>query len=43
MGKFRPILMELSAWNIFSFLDDDLSKCQGILTKLSICIDIKEI
>ena len=28
---------------IFLFSDDYLSKCQGILTKLGICIDIKEI
>ena len=45
MGKFRQILTELSAPDtpIFSFLDDNLSKCQGILTKLSTCIDMKEI
>ena len=43
MGKFRQILMELSARDMFSFPEDDLSKCQGILTKLGICIDIKEI
>ena len=28
---------------IFSFQDNNLSKCQGILTKLDTCIDIKEI
>ena len=28
---------------IFSFLDDNLSKCLGILTKLGTCIDMKEI
>ena len=28
---------------IFSFPDDNLSKCQGILTKLNVCIDMKEI
>ena len=28
---------------IFSFLADNLCKCQGILTKLGTCIDIKEI
>ena len=28
---------------IFTFPDDNLSKCQGILTKLGACIDIKEI
>ena len=45
MGKFRQILMALSARDtpIFSFTDDNLSKCQGILTKLCTCIDIKEI
>ena len=45
MGKFRQILTELSAQDtpIFSFMDDDLCKCQGILTKLGTCIDIKEI
>ena len=36
MGKFRQILTEYSARDtpIFSFLNDNLSKCQGILTKL---------
>ena len=45
MGKFYQIFTELSAWDtpIFSFPDDNLSKYQGILTKLAICIDIKEI
>ena len=45
MGEFRQILMELSArdMSIFSFPDDNLCKCQGILTKLGTCIDIKEI
>ena len=28
---------------IFSFLQDKFSNCQGILTKIGICIDIKEI
>ena len=28
---------------IFSFPDNNLCKCQGILTKLCRCIDIKEI
>ena len=28
---------------IFSFTDDNLCKCQGILNNLSTCIDIKEI
>ena len=39
----RQILTELSARDIFSFPDDNLSKYQGILTKLGTCIDIKEI
>ena len=45
MGKFRQIFTELSARDmpIFSFLDYNLSKYQGIFTKLAICIDIKEI
>ena len=45
MGKFRQILTELSAQDtpIFSFLDDNLCKFQGILNKLHTCIDIKEI
>ena len=45
MGKFGQILTEFSAQDmpIFSFPDDNLSKCQGILTKLGTCIDIKEI
>ena len=40
MGRFRQILTELSAPDmpIFSFPDDNFSKCQGILT-----IDMKEI
>ena len=44
-GKFLQILMELSARDtpIFSFPDDNLSKCQGILTKLGTCNDMKEI
>ena len=29
--------------SIFSFLDDNLSKCQWIFTKLDVCIDIVEI
>ena len=38
-------LTELSAQDmpIFLFPGDNLSKCQGILTKLGTCIDIKEI
>ena len=45
MGKVHQILMDLSARDmpIFSFPDDNLCKCQGILTKLGTCIDIKEI
>ena len=44
MGKFRQIVTELSARDmpIFSFPDDNLCKCQGILTKLGTFIDIKE-
>ena len=44
-GKFRQILTELSALDtpIFSFLDDNLSNCQGILTKLGTCFDMKKI
>ena len=45
MGKFRQILTEVSARDmpIFSFPYDNFSICQGILTKLGTCIDIKEI
>ena len=45
MGKFLQIFTELSAQDtsIFSFLDDNLSKYQGLLTKLAICIDIIKI
>ena len=45
MGKFREFLTELSARDtpLFSFLDYNFSKLQGIFTKLAICIDIKEI
>ena len=45
MGKFRQFLTELSArvMPIFSFPDDNLSKYQGILIKLALCIDFKEI
>ena len=40
MRKFRQILTELPARDtpIFSFPDDNLSKCQGILTKIGTCI-----
>ena len=41
MGKFRQILTELSARDIFSFPDDNLSKSQGILTKLGTFVDIR--
>ena len=45
MGNFRQILTELSARNtpIFSFLDDNLSKRQLILTKLGTCRDFNQI
>ena len=45
MGKFCQILTELSARDmpIFLFLDNNLCKCQGSLTKLGMCIDIKAI
>ena len=45
MGEFCQILTELSARDTpkFLFPDDNLSKCQGILTKLGTYINIKEI
>ena len=45
MGKFCQILTELSArdGHIFVLPENNLSKCQGILTKLGTCIDMKEI
>ena len=45
MGKFPQFLTELSARHksIFSFLEDNLSKCQWIFTKLGIGIDIVEL
>ena len=44
MGKFHLFLTESARDTpIFSFPDDNLCKCQGILTKLGTCIDIKEI
>ena len=45
MGKFHQYLTELFAPDkpIFSFPDDNLSKHQWIITKLSMCIDIMEI
>ena len=43
MDKFCQTFTELSARDtfIFWFPNDNLSKKQGILTKLAICIDIK--
>ena len=45
MGKFHKILTELSARDtpIFSFPDDNLSKCQEIVTKIGTRIDMKDI
>ena len=45
MGKFSQILTELPARDrpIFSFPDDNLSKCRGILNKRGTCIDMKDI
>ena len=45
MGKFCQFLSELSACHIsiFSFPDDNLSKCQWIFIKYGMCIDIVEI
>ena len=45
MGKLRQILTELSLQDkpIFSFPDDNFSKCQWIFTKLGMWIDIVEI
>ena len=43
MGKFHQILTEFGDTPIFLFPDDNLSKCQEILTKLGTCIDMKEI
>ena len=44
MGKFRQIWTELpaQATSIFSFPDDNFSKCQGVLTN-GTWIDMKEI
>ena len=44
MGKFRQFLTKLSARDksVFSFHDDNFSKCQWIFTKLGVCIDIME-
>ena len=44
MGEFRQILTEFALdMPIFLFLADNLSKCQGLLTKFGTCIDMKEI
>ena len=45
MGKSRQVLTEVFAWNtpVYSFPYDNFSKCQEILTKLGVCIDIVEI
>ena len=42
LGKFCPILTEFSARDTskFSYPENNLSKCQWIFTKLSMCIDI---
>ena len=42
MGKFHQFLTELSALNmsVFSFPDDNFSKCQWIFIKLGVCIGI---
>ena len=42
-GQICQLLTESSTRDIFSFLDNNLSKCQGILTRLGTCIDIKEV
>ena len=45
MGKFRQNFTESSARDtpIFSFPDDNLSKCPLTFTKLGMCIDIVDI
>ena len=47
MGEFSQTFTELHVsvrdTSIFSFPDDNLSKWQGLLTKLAICIDIIKI
>ena len=45
MEEFCQILTESSARDtpIFSYPDNNLCKCQGILTKLGTCIDINDI
>ena len=44
MAKFRQFLTELSAHDtyVFSFPDDNFSKCQWISNKFGVCIDIVE-
>ena len=44
--QFCQFLTELSARNmpaVFSFLNNNFSKCQKIFTKLGMCIDIVDI
>ena len=45
IANFHQFLTKLSAHNKsdFSFLDNNLSKYQGIFTKLGLCIDIVEV
>ena len=45
MANFHQFLTKLSAHDKsdFSFLDSNLSKYQGIFTKLGLCIDIVEV
>ena len=45
MGKFCQFLTELSARDmpVFSFPDNNWSKCQWSFAKLGMCIDIVEI
>ena len=45
MGKFCQVLTELSApdTSVFSFPDDNFSKCHWIFTKHGMCIDVVEI
>ena len=44
-GQIWSIFAELSAYNtsLFSFLDDNFSKYQWVLTKFGVCINIVEI
>ena len=45
MGKFCQFVTEISASNtfVFSFMDNNFSKCQWIFTKLGMCINIVKI